>query len=257
MHEWAPVAGFLIAASLLSLVWARSLWYLSERSPLVRRLVFFLMGYTHRQFSQISAVLLSSMYYLVGLFAGLGLAIALQLPVPSLFPFGISYVALSLIGIVGEISLANLLIDLATKITGMAGPERFAEMNEVPWIRGLQQLPPALVPVAAATGGVVEELFFRGVILRCLTDRLGVAPPIAIAIAGMLFIGQQLLQVRTAFQALVIGGGCIAIALVGGCLVVITGSVVPALIAHASFVLFFMSPEIARPSYRHARQQGY
>jgi membrane protease YdiL (CAAX protease family) len=97
------------------------------------------------------------------------------------------------------------------------------------------------MPVAAVLAAVVEETFFRGVLLRVITDRLLLSPWVAMVRTGDLFIFQQLLQVRTGFQALVIGCGCAAISLVGGSLVVLTGSVVPAIIAHGSFVLFFLS----------------
>jgi membrane protease YdiL (CAAX protease family) len=141
---------------------------------------------------------------------------------------------------VGEISLATLVIDLVVKITRTGGPQRFSEIREIPWMKGLEQLPASAVPVAAALGGMVEELVFRGVVMGIMTSH-SVAPAIAIAVAGILFVGQQLLQVRTPFQALVIGCGSAAISLVGGSLVVVTGSVLPAMVAHGSFVLFFMS----------------
>lgn len=241
MSNAAALGGFVAGAILVSLAWGRALWYFSERSQAVRRWVFFAMGYTHRQFGEVRALILSVIYYILGLFGAILFAIVLHLHVSSLISFSASHVALALLGIVGEISLANLLIDLSVRIAGMGGQERFAEMREIPWMKGLQHLPPAVMPVAAAFGGVVEEVFFRGVILRVMTDRLLVAPMLAIAIAGALFVFQQLVQVRTAFQALVIGCGCAAISLVGGTLVVLTGSIVPAMIAHGSFVLFFMS----------------
>jgi hypothetical protein len=64
---------------------------------------------------------------------------------------------------------------------------------------------------------------------------------IAIVVAGTLFVLQQLIQVQTPFQAMVIGSSCVAISLVGGLLVVFSGSILPALISHGSFVLFFMA----------------
>jgi len=98
-----------------------------------------------------------------------------------------------------------------------------------------------MVP-AAALGGVVEETLYRGVLLQIMTVKLLVAPAVAITAVGALFTLQQLLQVKTFFQAVVIGCSCAAISLVGGSLVVITGSVVPAVLCHASFV-FFMGHE--------------
>ncbi len=108
-------------------------------------------------------------------------------------------------------------------------------------MKGVRQLPARAVPLAAALAGSIEEIFFRGVVLRILTEYFMVPPLVALAIAGILFCLEQWIQVRTAFQALVIGCGCVAISTVGGLLVLLTGSVVPAAVCHASFVLFFMT----------------
>ena len=83
-----------------------------------------------------------------------------------------------MLGIVAEISLANLFVDLGCRLTGQGGPERFAELREIPWMKGLRKLPAAAVPIVAALAGAVEEVFFRGVLLLVLTTRLrGSHPP--------------------------------------------------------------------------------
>ena len=241
MPERVILGGFLVAATIFSLLWGRALWYLDERSQAFRRLTFFSMGYTRRPLGEVRALLLTAFYYSLGLVAGLLFALALDLPASALISFSAVYLGLSVLGAIGEISLTDLLVELACRVTGQGGPERFAEMQDIPWMKGLRQLPDGIVPLAAALGGVVEELFFRGVVLRISTERFGVAPLVAVAIAGALFCLEQLVQVRTAFQAMVIGCGCVAISTVGGLLVVLTGSVLPAVICHASFVLFFMT----------------
>jgi membrane protease YdiL (CAAX protease family) len=237
----ATLGVFLAAAVVFSLVWGRTLWYCDEQSQAFRRFVLFFMGFTRRRSSEVRALSLSAIYYGLGLVAALLFATTLGLRVSYLPFFSGTHLVLAILGAVGEISLTNLLVDLGCRVTGQGGPERFAEMKEIPWMKGIQQLPAAVVPGAAALGGAIEELFFRGVLLRILTERLLVAPLAAVAIAGILFGVQQLVQVRTAFQALVIGCGCVSLSLVGGLLVVLTGSVVPAVLCHASFVVFFMT----------------
>lgn len=232
---------FLVAAIIFSLLWGRALWYFDERSQLFRRWVFFSLEFSRRPVGEVRALLLTALYYSLGLIGGLLFAVAFGLPASALITFSAAHVGLSILGAIGEISLTDLLVSLVCKVTGQGGPERFAEMKDIPWMKGLRQLPEGVVPVAAALGGVIEELFFRGVILLILTDRFMVAPLIAVAIAGALFCFEQLIQLRTAFQMMVIGCGCVAISTVGGLLVVLTGSVVPALFCHASFVLFFMT----------------
>ena len=233
---------FLAAAAGASLIWGRALWYFAERSQALRRWVFFLMGFSHRPMTQVRSLLLGAIYCGLGLLAVFLFAVGFGLPASRwILPLRESHLALAVLGAAGEISLTNLLVDLVCRLPGVGGPQRLAEMNDVPWIKGVRQLPVGLAPIAAAMGGVVEELFYRGVVQRILTERFLVNAIVAIIIAGLLFYFEQLLQLQTAFQAVVIGCSCVAISAVGGILVVLTGSVVPAVLAHASFVLFFMT----------------
>lgn len=241
MLDASAIAGFL-AASALTLLWGRALWYFDERSNLLRGWVFQAMTYTRWQQEATRALLLSGIYYGLGLLLAIGYIVAFRLPLSTLIPLQVPSVplfTLILLGIAGEISLANLLVGLG-RAAMRSRPEQFAELRDIPWMKGLRALPPVVVPVAAAFGGAVEEVVFRGVVLRILTERLAAPPLLAVGVAGLLFCLQQLIQVRTPFQAMVIGSGCVAISLVGGLLVVLSGSMIPAVLCHASFVLFFM-----------------
>jgi membrane protease YdiL (CAAX protease family) len=241
MHS-ASMLGIFLLLAVASLLWGRTLWYCSERSALLRRWLFFLMGFTRRPMLEVRSLLLTAIYGGTGLLLALVFAVSFGLPVSRLItPISQSHFALAVLGAAGEISLTNLLVDLICRLPGVGGPQRLAEMSEVPWIKGVRQLPALAAPLAAALGGVSEEIFFRGVMLRILTDRWLAPPVVAIVIAGILFCVQQVVQVQTRFQAVVIGCGCVAISAVGGILVVLSGSVVPAVFAHASFVLFFMT----------------
>jgi membrane protease YdiL (CAAX protease family) len=244
MVEGTALGGFLALSVVVSVAWGLALRYFDERSQALRRAVFFALGFTRRPPSEVRALFLSAIYYGLGLLASLLCAVAFGLGLSSLFTFSATHIPLVVLGVVGQISLTSLLVDLACRVSGQGRPEQFAEVQEIPWIKGLRALPAATVPAAAAFGGVVEELFFRGVLLRIMTDVLMVAPLVAVAIAAGLFCLEQLLQVRTPFQMLLIGAGCVAISSIGGLLVVLTGSVVPAVLCHASFVVFHM----ARPN---------
>jgi membrane protease YdiL (CAAX protease family) len=241
MREAFILCGFLFAATVFSLIWGRALWYLDERSQAFRRSLFFTMGFIRRTPGEVRALLLTAAYYGLGLTACLLFVFTFGLPASAFISFSAMHLGLAVLGAIGAISLTDLLVDLSCRVTGQGGPSRFAEIQDIPWMKGLRQLPDGLVPVAAALGGVMEELFFRGVVLRILTERFTVAPLLAVLIACALFCLEQLIQVRTAFQAMVIGCGCMAIGTIGGLLVVLTGSVLPAVLCHASFVLFFMT----------------
>jgi len=179
---------FLAGAAVASLLWGRALWYFAERSQALRRWVFFLMGFTRRPLMEVRSLLLGVIYCGLGLLAALLFAVGFGLPVSGwIMPIKQSYLALTVLGAAGEISLANLLVDLICRIPGFGGPQRLAEMNDVPWIKGVRQLPPGVAPLAAALGGVSEEIFFRGVVQRILTDRFLAPALVAILIAGYSF----------------------------------------------------------------------
>ena len=241
MRDSAVLGGLLALTIVFSLVWGKVLWYFDERSQGFRRLVLFAMGFTRRKPGEVRALLLSLIYYGVGLLATGILGGIFRVPVTAMISWAPAHLAHTVLGIIGAISLSNLFVDLGCRLAGQGRPDQFAEVKEVPWIKGLREFPALVVPVVAALGGVVEEIFFRGVLLHVLTNKLLVNPLVAVAISGTLFCLQQLVQVRTAFQAMIIGSGCAAISIVGGLLVVTTGSVVAAVLCHASFVIFFMT----------------
>jgi membrane protease YdiL (CAAX protease family) len=247
MPEPLALGVFLAAAVVVSVLWGLALWFFAERPHAFRGWVFFAMAFTRRPAGEVRAVLLSAIYYGIGLLAALAFAFAYGLAIRPLVSFTAADLGLVPLGVVGEISVTNLVIHLVCRMTGQGRPEQFAEIGEIPWMKGLRELPSWAVPWAAALGGVTEELLFRGVLLGILAERFLVAPWVAVAIAGALFSLAQLLQVRTAFQAFVLGSSCAAISLGGGLLVLLTRSAVPAVLCHAGFVVFFMArPEPAR-----------
>ena len=239
MAESLELLIFLAATILAATLWAKSLWYLDERSSQLQRVVFFLLSYTRRSAEEVRALLLSGVYYGLGLLLALVLAWIWRLPLVPLLQVDPSHVALVVLGVLAEISLAHLLIS-AIFVVRPVPPERFGEMQEIPWIAGLRQLSSLMRPLAAATGGMVEEVVFRGVVLAILLGPLQVPALGAVLLSAALFLFQQLLQVQTAMQRVIVGTGCVVISLIGGLLVVLTDSMIPAVLCHASFVIFFL-----------------
>jgi hypothetical protein len=242
MPDIVLIAAVLAATLILSVLWGLALQYLDERSPALRRWVFTAMSWTHRRSSEVRAVILSVIYCGLGLAGALVLVVAFDLPLGALATLAPAQVGLIVLGAVAEISLTSLFGALSCGLTGQGTPKQVAEIAEIPWIQGLRALPPVAVPIVAAVAGMVEEVFFRGVLLLIFATRLRLPPFAAIGLAGVLFWLEQMVQLRTRFQAMIISGSCFAISIVGGLLVLQSGSVVPAALCHASFVIFFMSP---------------
>ncbi len=242
MTDWAGVAGFVAVAALASLAWGKILWYCNERSDTFRRWLFLVISFTSERPAAVQSLLLGVIYFTFGLFVTALLAIAFSVPAAAVFSCTWFFWPLVVLGAVGEISLAALLVEIGCRIPTQLGPERLAkEILEIPWVKGIEQLPGVTAPIFAAIGGSADELFFRGIILTAMIHRFHVDAALAIAITTALFCAQQALQVRTRLQALLITCSCLSISVIGGLLVVATGTVIPAILCHASFVLFFVS----------------
>jgi hypothetical protein len=221
-----------------SALWGRSLYYAAERSSLIRSCTFALITYTSRPAPVIKSGLLTLIYLLGGAIGigAFGFAYGLDLRVV----FGIPKDALLLImlGIFAELSLSTLFTMLLLGVTRWrVDPGQV--ISEVPWIAGINVLPRGVRPLVPGLSGFVEESFFRGIVLLILTTRFSVAPGLAIFLVAVTFTVEQMIQTQSWVQAAIIATSCMAISIVGGVLVVLTGSVLAAGISHASFVIFY------------------
>lgn len=239
MLEWGTVPIFFVAVVMFSIFWGRILWYCDEGSKGVTRVVFFLMTFTRRTFPEIKSMLLSIIYYVFGLFGILFFGFSYHVDVMQLFVFKWYYVWLSILGIIAEISLAHFLTNLYLKSMGEKRINPVMEVRNMPWISGILKMPRFFIPIAPALGGMMEEIFFRGVLLLILIRVLSVSSWLSIGFITLVFLIEQWIQLRTSVQRFMIGFGSFSISFIGGLLVLISGSIVPSILSHVSFVIFY------------------
>jgi membrane protease YdiL (CAAX protease family) len=82
---------------------------------------------------------------------------------------------------------------------------------------------------------VIEEAFFRGLVLPSIIGMLRGGRWIAVVISALLFAVLHLLAVTTVAQAIVVGVGTLLVGLGAGSLAVLTGRLGPAIVAHVVF----------------------
>jgi len=82
---------------------------------------------------------------------------------------------------------------------------------------------------------VIEESFFRGLVLPSIIGILRGGRWIAVVISALLFAVLHLLAVTTVAQAIVVGVGTLLVGLGAGSLAVLTGRLGPAIVAHVVF----------------------
>nr|WP_249404880.1 CPBP family intramembrane glutamic endopeptidase [Plantibacter sp. CFBP 8798] len=82
---------------------------------------------------------------------------------------------------------------------------------------------------------VIEESFFRGLVLPSIIGILRGGRWIAVVIGALLFAVLHLLAVTTVAQAIVVGVGTLLVGLGAGSLAVLTGRLGPAIVTHVVF----------------------
>lgn len=245
MPDSIQVMLFLILASLYASAWAWALRHGAERSRRIRVWSMYLMGKFRLTQPQAQSLLLTAVYYLPGILGSLVFAGIYRLPLGELFSWQWSFIPITILGIIAEISLANLLVGFYVGYTRI---NPFPEVQNIPWIGGLAVFPTGVMMGLLVASAFIEELFFRGVVLLILVNQLQITPFWALAFVTALFIIEQALQLKTAVQKAIISCSCLSISLIGCLLVLGTGSIVPAALSHMSFVVFFFGYSQINPA---------
>lgn len=120
-----------------------------------------------------------------------------------------------------------------------------AAVSDVRWIQEILALPRRWRWVVPMVSAAVEEFFFRGVVLFGL---LAAGAPIwaAIGFAGVVFTVGQIALTERGLQAVVLALSSAVLSLVCGLLSVVEGSVLPAILVHASFAGYYTNMSTRR-----------
>ncbi len=115
----------------------------------------------------------------------------------------------------------------------------------VRWVQEILALPRGWRYAVPAISAAVEEFFFRGVFLGGL---LAAGAPVwaAVAISGAVFAAGQVLLTESALQATVLALSSVVLAVVCGLLTAVEGSVLPAIVVHASFAGYYTQTSARR-----------
>lgn len=229
---------FLLFATIFVVAWGRVLWYFSVRSKAINKLAVYLLSYSAYSYDQMQALILSQIYYGFGLLGSIMLIFFFPLDLFALFSVNADHFWFFILGLAAELGVVSLLIGLFRDLF-MPTIDLQAEMKDIPWISGILKLPKGFLALAPALAGLVEEIFFRGILLMILLNYFNLAVWAAVTLVTILFIFEQLIQVQDRHQFIAIGSGCLAISVVGSILVIISGSIIPAGLAHAAFLMFY------------------
>lgn len=233
---------FFVLVGLYIAAWGKVLWFLSERSRLVNRLVMGIMAHSREDQASIKSKVLSVAYFLYSITGFALLALWCGPGVLSLFSFTALTLPLALLGFLTQVMIISLLLGLLLPVLRRRVSARITEeVGETPWIRGISQIRnPFIVRIVPGISGFFEEVFFRGALLFALTTVVGLDPWIAMSLVTLAFLIQQLIQLTNAGQFVIIGLSCIVISFTGSWMVLSSGSIFPAALAHASYAIFYV-----------------
>jgi len=230
---------FLCAATLYTIAWGR-LTRIAAKSHTIINLTNFVMRYSRSRFDPIRAYLIWGLYVFTGLVGAVVILLIFRINLLRYITMGLNEVAFIPLALIAQLSISSLILMLIALV--QPGTNWFAVLQSIEWVQISQLLPKIVSILYPLTGAFAEEIFFRGVIFLTLVEvfpQVGII--VAVVITTVLFTLQQVLNVKSWSQVLLISIGSITISTVN-CLVMLkTQSFLPALICHELYALLFLA----------------
>lgn len=210
-------------------------------SKYIRQLSYRIMGVLDADYDVTYSSIMAFIYYSVAI---LGIVVIFLLYNENIIRYlyiDPVYIYFIVIGSLAEISITGIVNGFVSAFAKEAGINTIDEIRKIKWITGISLMPKWSMSLIAAFGGFFEEIIFRGVFMIVAINQYHMAAWIAIVLSVILFLYHQIIQLDTPTQMCIIGSASLIISIIGALMVVYTGSILPAVIAHTSFVIFYTS----------------
>jgi hypothetical protein len=230
---------FLVLATIYSVLWGKVLLFNAQKKH-IKKFARFLMRFTRMEYTHLHSAVLGALYLGGGLLGCIIFSIAYGVNILKYFTIKPEYIIYIVIGIIAEMSVSSLIISLV--IAFKTDVDWVKQIRTIPWINSISLMPERIGPIIPTSGAFFEEMFFRGVLFIIMLEvfpQIGVIIPIAVV--TVLFAVQQILNTETFHQGAAMAIASLSVSGVGCLLIIYTGSFLPALIAHESFVIFYFS----------------
>lgn len=240
MNRYIELIIFLSIASLFSVFWGKSVDGLAK-SKLVKKFSLFLMNYFRAPLDKIKFFVIWFSYILIS-FAGS--VICCSIYGVNLFKFLFSgnvsdTILYTFIGFIFQFEISSVLLLIFSILKSDTNWYRI--ISEINWVKVSFNLPRKIRILYPTSAALFEELFFRcSVFLVLLTKFDWIPLPISMLIVAALFIIEQVVCTQKVKQAIAMSAGSLAISLAGCLMIVITGSIIPAIICHEMYVIFYL-----------------
>lgn len=209
------------------------------RSSLIKNFSLHLMRFSRWTQKQIESLALSIMYILIGIIGITLFSIFFQLDLLKYLQIKPEYIIFIFIGIFAQMSVINLLISILTSI--FTKIDFTKEIKRIRWINMFaEDLPKGSSAFVALGAAISEELYFRGaffLIFIIKFPQVGFIFPIIFV--TIFFMLQQIMVLETIPQKIAMALGAMVVSSINCLLVLHTKSVLPAVLGHCSFVIFY------------------
>jgi membrane protease YdiL (CAAX protease family) len=151
--------------------------------------------------------------------------------------------ALTLLAGIGASALTAFAMSVLHSLPGRADVP--GAVSDVRWVQEILALPGRWRAAIPMVSGALEEFYFRGVMLFGL---LATGFPVwaALVITGVIFTAGQVALTESRVQATVLAASSIVLSVVCGLLTIVEGSVLPAMLIHASFAGYYTNMSVRR-----------
>lgn len=227
----------LSAMLICSLVMGRILFWL-DNTAFINRISRRLLAFIPWDYEEIKSSFLGLWYYLLPLLFTVLFCATFSHPVFSFLFIHPHYLGFIPLTMLAEISVATLMSGCLTLFSDTCNWSR--EIGSISWIASIRKRNKMVAPLVPLLAAFVEELFFRGVIFLILYTRfpqLGLLG--ATAISTALFTAEQMLFTENPRQGLSMLLAPAGMSVVACLATAYTGSLLPALLAHETFLLFY------------------
>jgi membrane protease YdiL (CAAX protease family) len=150
-----------------------------------------------------------------------------------------SYLTLVPLAFIAQNSLTGLMMQLL--IAANPKINVFWELTTIPWVRYTLMMPGIVRAIAPLGAAIAEEVFFRGAVFLVLVNNFPqTGTYLPIFVCTVLFVVQQVLQVDTLGQGLILLIGSTSISIVGCAATLYTGSFLPTLLCHTAYAFVYL-----------------
>lgn len=190
------------------------------------------------EYEEIQSSLIGLVYYLVPCLFIVALCVPYRFNIFSYFTLQPRDIPFVLLTILGELSVITMLSGCLTLVSQTTDWTK--EIGNIAWIDSIRHRNKIIAPFVPVFGAFFEEVFFRGIVFLLVYvnfPEYGFLLPLFLS--NILFALQQVLFTNNRKQALSMALGSVGIATVACTSIVYTASILPCLLSHITFLIFY------------------